>query len=68
MLDEAKHAAAFGVSFAKPFAAFWKSSICRIQLVSGFHLGKIWATNLSNIFGDASGLIHGLSVRIGKSR
>ena len=45
MLDEAKHAAAFGVSFAKPYAAFWKSSICRIQLVSGFHLGKIWATS-----------------------
>jgi hypothetical protein len=40
MLDEAKHAAAFGVSCAKPYAAFWKSSICRIQLVSGFHLGK----------------------------
>jgi hypothetical protein len=28
-----------------PYAAFWKSSIWRIQLVSGFHLGKIWATN-----------------------
>ena len=27
-----------------PYAALWKSSICRIQLVSGFHLGKIWAT------------------------
>jgi hypothetical protein len=29
-----------------PYAAFWKSSIWRIQLVSGFHLGQIWATNL----------------------
>jgi len=29
-----------------PYAALWKSSIWRIQLVSGFHLGKIWATNL----------------------
>ena len=27
-----------------PYAALWKSSIWRIQLVSGFHLGKIWAT------------------------
>jgi len=27
-----------------PYAALWKSSIRRIQLVSGFHLGKIWAT------------------------
>jgi len=27
-----------------PYAARWKSSIWRIQLVSGFHLGKIWAT------------------------
>jgi hypothetical protein len=25
--------------------ALWKSSIWRIQLVSEFHLGKIWATN-----------------------
>jgi hypothetical protein len=40
MLDEAKHTAAFGVSFAKPYAAFWKSSICRIQLVSGFLVRK----------------------------
>jgi pyruvate/2-oxoglutarate dehydrogenase complex dihydrolipoamide dehydrogenase (E3) component len=48
MLDEAKHAAAFGVSFAKPYPAFWKSSIWRIQLVSGFHLGKIWATIFPN--------------------
>ncbi len=31
-----------------PYAAFWKSSTWRIQLVSGFHLGKIWATNLFN--------------------
>ena len=30
-----------------PYAALWKSSICRIQLVSGFHLGKIWATTRS---------------------
>ena len=29
-----------------PYAALWKSSIWRIQLVSGFHLGKIWATIL----------------------
>ena len=29
---------------ATPYAALWKSSIWRIQLVSGFHLGKIWAT------------------------
>jgi hypothetical protein len=30
---------------AKPlYAALWKSSIWRIQVVSGFHLGKIWAT------------------------
>jgi hypothetical protein len=37
------------ISFSKPpYAALWKSSIWRIQLVSGFHLGKIWATNLSN--------------------
>ena len=27
-----------------PDAALWKSSICRIQLVNGFHLGQIWAT------------------------
>jgi hypothetical protein len=27
-----------------PHAAVWKSSIWRIQLVSGFHLGQIWAT------------------------
>jgi len=31
-----------------PYAALWKSSIWRIQLVSGFHLGKIWATTLSS--------------------
>jgi hypothetical protein len=31
--------------FSKPpYAALWKSSIWRIQLVSGFHLGQIWAT------------------------
>jgi len=29
-------------------AARQKPSICRIQLVSGFQLVKIWATNLSN--------------------
>ena len=29
-----------------PYAALWKSSIWRIQLVSGFHLGKIWATTI----------------------
>ena len=28
----------------RPYAALWKSSIWRIQLVSGFHLGQIWAT------------------------
>jgi hypothetical protein len=27
-----------------PYAAFWKLWISRIQLVSGFHLGQIWAT------------------------
>jgi hypothetical protein len=33
------------ISVAKPpYAALWKSSIFRVQLVSGFHLGKIWAT------------------------
>jgi hypothetical protein len=32
--------------FGQPrYAALWKSSIWRTQLVSGFHLGKIWATN-----------------------
>ena len=31
-----------------PYAALWKSSIWRIQLVSGFHLGKIWSTILHN--------------------
>ena len=35
---------AFAIPFIEDYAAFWKSSICRIQLVSGFHLGKIWAT------------------------
>jgi hypothetical protein len=31
--------------FSKPlYAALWKFSIWRIQLVSGFHLGQIWAT------------------------
>jgi hypothetical protein len=36
------------ISVSKPpyYAALWKSSIWRIQLVSGFHLGRIWATNL----------------------
>jgi hypothetical protein len=34
-------------SLSKPlYAALWKSSIWRIQLVSGFHLGQIWATIL----------------------
>jgi hypothetical protein len=32
------------------YAARWKPSIWRIQLVSGFHLGKIWATNLRSQF------------------
>jgi hypothetical protein len=27
-----------------PYAAVWKSPIWRIQPVSGFHLGQIWAT------------------------
>ena len=31
-----------------PYAALCKPSICRIQLVSGFHLGKIWATTIPN--------------------
>jgi hypothetical protein len=35
------------IPFSKPpYAALWKSSIWRIQLVSGFHLGQIWATTL----------------------
>jgi hypothetical protein len=35
-----------GISVSKPaYAARWKPSIWRIQLVSGFHLGKMWATN-----------------------
>ena len=34
-----------GFPFSKPpYAALWKSSIWRIQLVSGFHLGQIWST------------------------
>ena len=33
----------------EPYAALWKSSIWRIQLVSGFHLGKIWATNSKSL-------------------
>jgi hypothetical protein len=33
-----------GFPFSKPpYAALWKSSIWRIQLVSGFHLRQIWA-------------------------
>jgi len=36
-----------------PHAALWKSSIWRIQLVSGFHLGQIWATILRSPFGRA---------------
>ena len=35
-----------GILSKPPYEALWKSSIWRIQLVSGFHLGKIWATNL----------------------
>ena len=31
------------------YATLWKSSIWRIQLVSGFHLGKIWATNSKSL-------------------
>jgi hypothetical protein len=35
-------------TFGKPpYAALWKSSIWRIQLVSGFYLGKSGATNLN---------------------
>ena len=30
------------------YAALWNSSIWRIQLVSGFHLGQIWATKFPN--------------------
>ena len=37
-----------------PYAALWKSSIWRIQLVSGFHLGQIWATILRSRFARAS--------------
>ena len=34
-----------GFPVIKPlYAALWKFSIWRIQLVSGFHLGQIWAT------------------------
>ena len=34
-----------GIPFRKLlYATLWKSSIWCIQLVSGFHLGKIWAT------------------------
>ena len=36
------------ISVSKPpYAALWKSSTCRIQLVSGFHLGQICATTSS---------------------
>ena len=36
---------------SKPlYAALWKFSIWRIQLVSGFHLGQIWATNTPTSF------------------
>ena len=35
-----------GAQAAQGLRGNWKSSIWRIQLVSGFHLGKIWATNL----------------------
>jgi hypothetical protein len=39
-----------GIPLSKPlYAALWKSSIWRIQLVSGFHLGKIWATNSKSL-------------------
>ena len=31
------------------YATLWKSSIWRIQLVSEFQLGKIWATNLRSM-------------------
>ena len=40
-----------------PYAALWKSSIWRIQLVSGFHLGEIWATNTPKSF-SINGLRH----------
>jgi hypothetical protein len=33
---------------ANRYAALWKSPIWRIQLVSGFHLGKIWAAEVGN--------------------
>ena len=33
---------------AEPYAALWKSSISRIHLVSGFHLGQIWASHPHN--------------------
>jgi hypothetical protein len=38
-----------GTVSKSPYAALWKSSICRIQLVRGFHLGKIWATNSKSL-------------------
>jgi hypothetical protein len=35
------------------YAALWKSWIWRIQLVSGFHLGQIWATNSKSLILNA---------------
>jgi len=47
-----------GVPFSKPpYAALWKSSSCRIQLVSGFHLGQIWATILNSNSVDRTGRV-----------
>ena len=38
------------IPFSKPpYAALWKASIWRIQLVSGFHLGKIWALSFRDV-------------------
>jgi hypothetical protein len=43
-LDEARFRSA-----KPPYAALWKSSIWRIQLVSRFHPGQIWATNYKSL-------------------
>ena len=51
------------------YAALWKSSIWRIQLVSGFHLGKIWATTLHSVEAQQfTGITIGLSGRGGAAK
>ena len=44
MVDRARLESVIAPRFETAYAALWKSSIWRIQLVSGFHLGQIWAT------------------------